>query len=158
MGGKGSGRAVQYEVCIVITQDKRQCRKPHVAKGMCGMHYKRVELYGDPFANPRGHKGKRKYYKFVACFGHPNSDTKGWIAEHRLIMSEHLGRPLLPNENVHHKNGDRMDNRLENLELWSSSQPKGQRIEDKVQYALEILNQYAPQLLKERICQTTHKQ
>lgn len=41
------------------------------------------------------------------------------------------------------------DNRLENLELWSSSQPSGQRVKDKVQWAIEILSLYQPELLKE---------
>ena len=64
------------------------------------------------------------------------------IFEHRYIMEQHLGRKLLPCENVHHINGNRLDNRLENLELWSTSQPSGQRIEDKVKWAKEILALY----------------
>jgi hypothetical protein len=67
--------------------------------------------------------------------------------QHRIIMEEHLGRKLLPGENVHHINGIRHDNRLENLELWSTRQPSGQRVEDKVAWALEILALYKPDSL-----------
>lgn len=54
----------------------------------------------------------------------PMSDSKGYVYLHRLIFSKSVGRVLLKNEWVHHKNENKRDNRLENLELMTEKQHK----------------------------------
>lgn len=126
------------------------CEIPHKARGLCYLHVRRkdsglhdwdtrpIKKMGYPVGT---RKITRNGYMTVK-----NIDGE-WEFEHRAVMAEILGRPLVSGENVHHKNGDRLDNRPKNLELWSDRQPKGQRVVDKVEWAVEILAQYAPEML-----------
>ena len=120
------------------------CDEIHHALGYCQKHHRRFVRHGDSSILKKAPNGS----------GHLTRDgyimiTKDGcqISEHRYVVGQHLGRELRKHEEVHHRNGVRDDNRLSNLELWSTSQPPGQRIEDKVEWAKEILQQYAPEKL-----------
>ena len=115
------------------------CSQPHASKGLCEDHYYRMRRYGDPLHPVSCRKGTgsitKEGYRTITCKGRV-------FFEHRRVMEDFIGRPLLKTENVHHRNGDRLDNRITNLELWSKSQPAGQRISDKISWAREILSLY----------------
>lgn len=66
----------------------------------------------------------------------------GQTVQHRLVMEEHLGRPLEKYERVHHRNAIRSDNRLDNLELWTTNHPNGSRVEDKLKWCKEFIEKY----------------
>ena len=55
---------------------------------------------------------------------HPNSSSQGYVLEHRLIMSKLMERPLRAGEVVHHKDGNKRNNSIDNLELMSDSEHK----------------------------------
>jgi hypothetical protein len=129
------------------------CERKIECNGLCGAHAQRYYLTGDtqadtPIRDKRikgepspGWVTEKGYHQ---CFfpEHSNADVSGQVFMHVVVMSDSIGRPLFPDETVHHVNGVKNDNRLENLELWSSSHPPGQRVEDKLAWAREIIDRY----------------
>lgn len=98
---------------------------------------------------PMGYRRKHcDGYVYIKCDCHPNAGKDGRILEHIYIMTKYLERPLKKHESIHHKNGIKDDNRIENLELWSTNHPSGQRVSDMIDFCYKYLKVNATHLIK----------
>lgn len=102
----GSSR---HRVCDALRKEGVKARDPY--------------RFGSGDENPMwsGGRTESKGYVYLYRPDHPSATIHNQVAEHRLVMEEHIGRYLLPCEVVHHKNGDTRDNRIENLELFATN-------------------------------------
>ena len=115
-------------------QRQSESRKRGFAEGRIKIGRRNIESlvkWNKEHSGPRSlsWKGGRSFdqngYVILRNSKHPNSDSNGQIPEHRLVMSEHLGRPLQPWEHVHHINAVKDDNRIENLMVVTKKIHKG---------------------------------
>lgn len=116
------------------------CESLAAKNKLCARHNTRVRT-GNPVGTAerlRNEDGRGRYKKRGYVYV-PNPDGGNPVFEHRVIMERFLGRKLTKGEFVHHRNGVRDDNRIENLELWDRHHPPGQRVSDKLAYYKEFI-------------------
>lgn len=75
-------------------------------------------------SHPKWSGGKKivRGYVWIHCKNHPNAHVDGYVCEHRLVIEKSLGRYLRKDEVIHHINGNKQDNRLENLQLLNKGE------------------------------------
>ena len=131
------------------------CGRLEISRTFCNLHYKRFRKDGEPGlpAPVRQRFGQGT----VTPDGYRRVMQGGrYKGEHRVVMEQALGRTLKPYEHIHHRNGDRLDNRLENLELWISGHPVGRRLDDLLSWAVVEYRDFLLGALDKDLNRTEH--
>jgi hypothetical protein len=148
------------DICRMYWEQGKTSEEVGSAFGLSATHVRRI-LNANGGARPTGYashqrrgelaprwKGgrcvSRSGYVFVYCPGHPCSTTNGYAAEHRRVMSDALGRKLARNEEVHHIDGNKANNSLDNLSVIKKG--KHQRLHAKVHRELLALRKEVERL------------
>ena len=131
-----TGRANEtgkYIPCAICNKQKwiTQYRIKRSKRFFCSRKCHGIGVSGELSTTWNGGKMKSGGYIYTSIHNH---NSRKYVGEHRIVMEKYLGRKLKPFENIHHINGIRNDNRIENLELWTTSQPYGQRVDDIIKF------------------------
>lgn len=150
-GGNGGGRRW---LCRCECGTERYVKATSLASGKskscgCVLRDPRLNCRGPAHGNWKGGRYKSNGYITVNTVL-PGDTKRSRVFEHVAVMAESLGRKLHSHESVHHKNGIRDDNRLENLELWTRHHPTGSRVSDIIAYAKQMLQLYEPGALNQK--------
>lgn len=152
----------------------KECQREAKVKGYCKYHYGKILAPNKPkidicsvpgcdriqhartWCGPHYHRWQRRkcLEPLRRSPGEGSISPEGYVRmrgtfEHRIVMAEFLGRSLFRNEVVHHVNGVRNDNRIENLELWVKGHPPGQRVEEVLEWAQMIVERYSTMYVME---------
>jgi len=86
-----------------------------------------------------GRRNHSNGYIEVSCPDHPNSNSGGYIFQHRLVMEQHLGRLLTEDEVIHHINSNKRDNRIENLIVLTCSEHQAIHAKEWWEYIKKLI-------------------
>lgn len=123
INGKRYWKAIICDHPVPMYQTKRcwECWKPKMSKARTG-EKRTITIYGDKHHSWKGGRVLHKHsgYILIRQRNHPQAQKGGYVFEHRLIMERYLGRYLTKDEEVHHMNHNKSDNRIQNLMLFKN--------------------------------------
>ena len=120
----GRGKYCSKECCLSVTNKvlEKNGMSTRFVKGQKAHNFKGKVI----------HPGKGTDYYLVHLPGHPNCTASGYVREHRVLMENVIGRYLTKDEVVHHRDGDGLNNDINNLEIMTKAEHRRHHLKDNV--------------------------